>query len=95
MPALTAVLPIEREQRQANQRARSHQQKRPAESLVERALERVLDPKGIMVMLEAEHTCMTMRGIKKPGSKTITTVTRGEFKENMELQKQFLAMVKD
>ena len=59
------------------------------------ALERVLDPKGIMVMLEAEHTCMTMRGIKKPGSKTITTVTRGEFKENMELQKQFLAMVKD
>ena len=59
------------------------------------ALERVLDPKGIMVMLEAEHTCMTMRGIKKPGSKTVTTVTRGEFKENMELQKQFLAMVKD
>ena len=59
------------------------------------ALERVLAPKGIMVMLEAEHTCMTMRGIKKPGSKTITTVTRGEFKENMELQKQFLAMVKD
>ena len=59
------------------------------------ALERTLDPKGIMVMLEAEHTCMTMRGIKKPGSKTITTVTRGEFKENMELQKQFLAMVKD
>ena len=35
---------------------------------------------------------MTMRGIKKPGSKTVTTVTRGEFKENMELQKQFLAM---
>ena len=34
------------------------------------ALERVLAPKGIMVMLEAEHTCMTMRGIKKPGSKT-------------------------
>ena len=59
------------------------------------ALERTLDPKGIMVMLEAEHTCMTMRGIKKPGSKTITTVTRGEFKENMELQKQYLAMVKD
>ena len=59
------------------------------------ALERVLAPKGIMVMLEAEHTCMTMRGIKKPGSKTITTVTRGDFKENPELQKQFLAMVKD
>ena len=52
-------------------------------------------PKGIMVMLEAEHTCMTMRGIKKPGSKTITTVTRGDFKTDRELQKQFLSMVKD
>ena len=59
------------------------------------ALERTLDPKGIMVMLEAEHTCMTMRGIKKPGSKTITTITRGQFKEDRELQKMFLSMVKD
>ncbi len=39
-----------------------------------------------MVMLEAEHTCMTMRGIKKPGSKTITTITRGQFKEDRELR---------
>ena len=59
------------------------------------ALERTLNPKGIMVMLEAEHTCMTMRRIKKPGSKTITTVTRGDFKTDRELQKQFLSMVKD
>ena len=59
------------------------------------ALERALNPKGIMVMLEAEHTCMTMRGIKKPGSKTITTVTRGAFKEDKELQKMFLSMVKE
>ena len=58
------------------------------------ALERTLNPKGIMVMLEAEHTCMTMRGIKKPGSKTITTVTRGAFTEDKELQKMFLSMVK-
>ena len=57
------------------------------------ALERALSPKGIMVMLEAEHTCMTMRGVKKPGSKTITTVTRGAFKEDKELQKMFLSMV--
>ena len=56
------------------------------------ALERTLNPKGIMVMLEAEHTCMTMRGIKKPGSKTITTVTRGDFKTDRELQKMFRCM---
>ena len=59
------------------------------------AINEQLHPMGVMVMLEAEHTCMTMRGIKKPGSKTITTVTRGDFKTDRELQKQFLSMVKD
>ena len=59
------------------------------------ALEESLDPQGVIVMLEAEHMCMTMRGIKKPGSKTITTITRGQFKEDRELQKMFLSMVKD
>ena len=58
------------------------------------AINEQLHPMGVMVMLEAEHTCMTMRGIKKPGSKTITTVTRGAFTEDKELQKMFLSMVK-
>lgn len=58
------------------------------------ALEKSLNPKGVMVMIEAEHTCMTMRGIKKPGSKTVTTVTRGKFKDDFELQKMFMQMVK-
>ena len=57
------------------------------------ALERVLAPKGIMVMLEAEHTCMTMRGIKKPGSKTVSVVTRGAFEENEKLQNMFFRMI--
>ena len=59
------------------------------------AINEQLHPMGVMVMIEAEHTCMTMRGIKKPGSKTITTITRGQFKEDRELQKMFLSMVKD
>ena len=59
------------------------------------AINEHLHPMGVMVMVEAEHTCMTMRGIKKPGSKTITTITRGQFKEDRELQKMFLSMVKD
>ena len=50
------------------------------------AIEANLSPKGVMVVIEAEHTCMTMRGVKKPGSATVTTVTRGEFKENPRLQ---------
>ena len=40
-----------------------------------------LDAEGAMVVIEAEHTCMTMRGIKKPGTKTVTTTYRGVFRE--------------
>lgn len=58
------------------------------------ALEKHLKPKGVIVMLEAEHTCMTMRGIKKPGSRTVTIVALGAFEDNMELQNRFLSMVK-
>ena len=57
------------------------------------ALEEHLNPAGVMIMLEAEHMCMTMRGIKKPGSKTVTVVTRGVFEGNQLLQNQFMNMV--
>jgi GTP cyclohydrolase I len=53
-----------------------------------------LQPKGVMVMLEAEHLCITMRGIKKPGSQTITTVVKGAFVDNERLQKTFFQMLK-
>jgi GTP cyclohydrolase I len=53
-----------------------------------------LKPKGVMVMVEAEHLCMTMRGIKKPGSRTVTMVTRGIFEGNTELQNTFYQLVK-
>jgi GTP cyclohydrolase I len=58
------------------------------------ALEEHLNPAGVMIMLEAEHMCMTMRGVKKPGSKTVTLVARGVFKEDQSLQNQFLSMVR-
>lgn len=53
-----------------------------------------LKPKGVMVMIEAEHMCMTMRGVQKPGSKTVTTIVRGAFAEDFSLQQTFLQMVK-
>lgn len=53
-----------------------------------------LNPQGVMVMIEAEHLCMTMRGIKKPGSKTVTTSCRGVFENNTELQNTFYQMVR-
>lgn len=52
-----------------------------------------LGAKGVMVMIEAEHMCMTMRGIKKPGSKTVTIATRGQFVDNMDLQNRFYNML--
>ena len=52
-----------------------------------------LKPQGVMVLIEAEHMCMTMRGIKKPGTKTVTVVTRGVFEENESLQNQFYRMM--
>lgn len=53
-----------------------------------------LAPQGVMVMLEAEHMCMAMRGIKKPGSKTVTVAARGAFKEDTGLQEQFYKMLR-
>lgn len=58
------------------------------------AIDRYLSPKGVMVMLEAEHMCMTMRGAKKPGTITSTIVTRGVFEKDYTLQQTFLQMVK-
>lgn len=53
-----------------------------------------LQPLGCMVMIEAEHTCMTMRGVKKPGSKTVSYVTRGVFEDDEKLVDRFFSLVK-
>ena len=58
------------------------------------ALMEHLNPKGVLVMIEAEHMCMTMRGIKKPGSKTVSIAKRGVFKEDTELSNLFFQMIK-
>ncbi len=53
-----------------------------------------LKPQGVMVMVQAEHMCMTMRGVKKPGSQTVTMIARGQFEKNERLQNMFLSLVK-
>lgn len=58
------------------------------------AIMEYLAPQGVMVMLEAEHMCMTMRGVKKPGSRTVSIATRGVFEENPVLQNQFFQMLR-
>ena len=57
------------------------------------ALMEYLKPKGALVVIEAEHMCMTMRGIKKPGSKTVTKAARGAFETDKELEDEFFRLM--
>ena len=57
-------------------------------------LQDVLNPRGVAVMVEAEHMCMAMRGIRKAGSTTVTTSFTGTFKDAFEEQQRFLALVR-
>ncbi len=52
-----------------------------------------LKPKGVLTILEAEHLCMTMRGVKKPGSRTVTSVVRGIFRENPATRAEVMALI--
>lgn len=54
-----------------------------------------LKPQGVMVMVEAEHMCMTMRGVRKPGSRTVTISKRGCFEEDLRLQDTFLQLIRE
>jgi GTP cyclohydrolase I len=53
-----------------------------------------LDPKGAAVVIEAEHTCLTMRGIKKPGARMVTSAVRGLFRENPPTRAEFQAILR-
>lgn len=56
-------------------------------------LVRALNPKGVLVVVEAEHLCMTMRGVQKPGSRTVTSVVRGLFRENPATRSEAMSLV--
>ncbi|RLQ95093.1 GTP cyclohydrolase I FolE [Falsibacillus albus] len=68
-------------------------QERITATVVEAIMEK-LEPHGAMVVVEAEHMCMTMRGVKKPGSKTITTAVRGSFAEDRQARSEVLSLIK-
>ena len=53
-----------------------------------------LKPLGVMVVIEAEHLCLSMRGVQKPGTITITSAVRGIFKENHKTRSEALALIK-
>ncbi|MBU5673559.1 GTP cyclohydrolase I FolE [Paenibacillus brevis] len=58
-------------------------------------MEEVLKPKGVMVVVEGEHLCMCSRGVKKPGSKTVTSAVRGTFRTDAASRAEFLSLIKE
>ncbi|MGA8332941.1 MAG: GTP cyclohydrolase I FolE [Mycobacterium sp.] len=57
------------------------------------ALMRKLDPRGVIVVMEAEHLCMSMRGVRKPGAVTTTSAVRGQFKSNSASRAEALDLI--
>jgi GTP cyclohydrolase IA len=53
-------------------------------------IEKALEPRGVFVLIEAEHLCMTMRGVKKPGSMTVTSAVRGLFRSDARTRQEAL-----
>ena len=59
------------------------------------AIDEILKPRGVAVMIEAEHMCMAMRGIRKQGATTVTSSFAGSFREHPEEQVRFMSMLRD
>lgn len=62
-------------------------------STIANSIVETLSPHGVMVVIEAEHMCMTMRGVKKPGSKTITSAVRGILEKDAAARAEVLSLI--
>jgi GTP cyclohydrolase I len=74
--------------------ARRLQTQEHMNSQIATAIEEILKPRGVAVMIEAEHTCMSLRGVEKPGALTVTTQFRGAFRDDPNEQVRFISMVR-
>ena len=68
-------------------------QERLTAQVADAIMEHVM-PQGVAIVIRAEHTCMTMRGINKPGTQTVTSAMRGIFKEDAKTRAEFLGLIK-
>lgn len=74
--------------------ARRLQTQEKLTSQIASAIDEILAPKGVAVMLEAEHMCMTLRGVEKHGASTVTTLFLGSFREDANEQVRFISAVR-
>jgi len=59
------------------------------------ALHEILKPQGVAVVMDASHLCMSMRGVQKPGSSTVTSVMLGVFREQAKTREEFLTLIRN
>ncbi len=64
-------------------------------AMIADALERALEPRGVLVVVEARHMCMEMRGIRKPGARTVTSTVRGKFRDDPKTRAEAMTLLKD
>ena len=69
-------------------------QERMTQQIAE-VIEEHLHTKGVAVVISAEHSCMSIRGIKKPGSSTVTSALRGLFRSSQPTRAEFMSLIKD
>jgi GTP cyclohydrolase I len=62
-------------------------------SQIANALEAVLEPRGVIVVIEAEHLCMSMRGVRKPGARTVTSAVRGVFRDSARTRAEAMSLI--
>jgi GTP cyclohydrolase I len=57
------------------------------------ALDELLEPRGVIVVVECEHLCMSMRGVRKPGARTVTSAVRGAFRDSDRTRAEALGLI--
>ena len=80
----------------ASQAGRAHrpQLQERLTSQVADAMVRELDPLGVLVVIQAEHTCMTIRGVRAPGAQTVTSAVRGNFRRDLKTRAEALRLLR-